>query len=262
MRIASTWVGVGMMAAAFGACTTALPPERTHALGPPYNEAVKQAYLQLASQEEPVLMPGTAYRRKARDAMLGDMVWPDKVGAHPRIPAEARSEALAVRERLVSALEANATERVPEDSARAVASFDCWLSELASSSRGGSCEEVLMAALPQVETAAAAATVPRDYQVFFPSGGAELDPQAQAVIDTVARAARLAGPAEISVVGFADPTGSPSYNQTLSERRAEAVAEALVRAGLPASRIVTTGMGPTATLTEPAQRRVDIRLVP
>jgi outer membrane protein OmpA-like peptidoglycan-associated protein len=262
MRIASMWVGVGITVAGLGACTTALPPERTEALGPPYNEAVKQAYVQLAAQEEPVLIPATAYRRKARDAMLGDMVWPDKVGSHPGIPPDSRPEALAVRERLVTALVANATERVPEDSARAVASFDCWLYELESRTRGGSCEEVLMAALPKVETAAAAATVPKDYQVFFPSGGAELDAQALAVIETVAQATRLAEPAEISVVGFADPTGSPSYNQTLSERRADSVAEALMRAGVPAERIVTEGLGPTATLTEPAGRRVDITLVP
>jgi OmpA-OmpF porin, OOP family len=262
MRIASMWLGVGIVAAGLGACTTALPPERTHALGPPYNEAVKEAYLQLASQEEPVLIPATSYRRKAREAMLGDMVWPDKVGAHPGIPPAVRPEALAVRERLVTALVANATLRVPEDSAQAVASFDCWLRELEGSSGGTSCQQVLMAALPKVETAAAAATVPEHYQVFFPSGGAEVDAQAQAVIDTAARAARLADPREISVVGFADPTGSPSYNQTLSERRASSVAEALVRAGVPAERIVTEGLGPTGTLTEPAQRRVDIMLVP
>lgn len=262
MGTASTWLCAATLAAGLGACTTALPPERTQALGPPYNEAAKQAYLQLAAQEEPVLVAGTSYRDKARAAMLGDMVWPDKVGAHPDIPPAVRPEALAVRERLVTALVADATERTPEESAEAVASFDCWLRELEGSTGGTGCREALMAALPEIETAAAAATVPEHYQVFFPSGGAELDAEARGVIDEVARAARLAGPAEISVAGFADPSGAPDYNQMLSERRAAAVADALIAAGVPAETVVAQGLGPTGTLTEPAGRRVDITLEP
>lgn len=262
MRTASTWIGAGVLAVGLGACTTALPPERTQALGPPYNEAVKEAYLQLATQEAPVIIPATSYRAKARAAMLGDMVWPDKVGAHPDVPPAVRPEALAIRERLVTALLADATERAPEESAQAVASFDCWLRELEGGSPATKCEQALMAALPEIETAAAAATVPEHYQVFFPSGGAELDAEARAVVDEVAHAARLAEPAEISLAGFADPSGSPDRNQTLSERRAEAVADALVGAGIPARTIATEGLGATETLTEPASRRVDINLVP
>lgn len=262
MRVMINWLAVGLVVG-LGACTTALPPERTQALGPAYNEAVKRNYVQLAASEgeAAVLIPATAYPRKARAAMLGDMVWPDKVAAHPRIPARDRMAAWEVRERLVTALEADARERVPEQAALATASFDCWLRELEGSSRTTGCRETLMAALERAETAVAVAELPDRYQVSFASGGAELDADARVVIGEAARAARLERPAQIDVTGFADSSGSPDLNRQLSERRAQAVADALVGAGVPAGSVEVQGLGATSTTMEPASRRVDIVIV-
>lgn len=47
----------------------------------------------------------------------------------------------------------------------------------------------------------------------------------------------------ISIVGHTDAVGSDEYNQSLSERRANAVREYLVFLGVPSSRIFTQGMG-------------------
>ena len=45
------------------------------------------------------------------------------------------------------------------------------------------------------------------------------------------------------VEGYTDSVGSASYNQGLSERRAEAVRRALIRAGVEPTRIVAQGYG-------------------
>ncbi len=47
----------------------------------------------------------------------------------------------------------------------------------------------------------------------------------------------------MTVVGYTDSTGSESYNQQLSERRAEAVRAELIRDGVPGERLSAAGRG-------------------
>ena len=53
---------------------------------------------------------------------------------------------------------------------------------------------------------------------------------------------------KIEIVGHTDDMGSESYNQILSERRAESVAKALIDRGVSAERIKTKGRGSTQPL--------------
>jgi outer membrane protein OmpA-like peptidoglycan-associated protein len=71
----------------------------------------------------------------------------------------------------------------------------------------------------------------------------------------------------VTVVGHTDSTGADSYNQQLSERRAQAVLDELVRQGVPYPRLSATGRGEyepradNASATGRAQnRRVEILL--
>lgn len=73
----------------------------------------------------------------------------------------------------------------------------------------------------------------------------------------------------VEIVGHTDNTGSSSYNQTLSERRAQAVASVLAGYGVPASRLRAYGRGETqpiaSNLTAEGRaqnRRVDIFIRP
>jgi hypothetical protein len=77
------------------------------------------------------------------------------------------------------------------------------------------------------------------------------------------------GQAQVSVIGHTDTSGSPQYNQELSERRAAAVERELVRLGVPATSITTIAQGqedllvPTADgVREPRNRRVEIVIPP
>lgn len=73
----------------------------------------------------------------------------------------------------------------------------------------------------------------------------------------------------IQVLGHTDNVGDASYNQGLSQRRAEAVADVLLNAGVPFSRIQTIGRGedqPLASNLTPEgraqNRRVEIVILP
>ncbi len=73
----------------------------------------------------------------------------------------------------------------------------------------------------------------------------------------------------VQILGHTDNTGSASHNQTLSERRANAVADVLLTNGVPVSRIDTIGRGedqPIASnLDEDGRRqnrRVEIVILP
>jgi len=59
----------------------------------------------------------------------------------------------------------------------------------------------------------------------------------------VARALRDNPSLHVVVEGHTDSVGSDSYNHKLSERRAKAVRDYLVREGIDASRITTRGYG-------------------
>ena len=73
----------------------------------------------------------------------------------------------------------------------------------------------------------------------------------------------------IQIVGHTDSDGDAAYNQQLSERRANSVADVLYDAGIPFSRIQTFGRGesqPVASNLDPAgkarNRRVEIVILP
>jgi outer membrane protein OmpA-like peptidoglycan-associated protein len=73
----------------------------------------------------------------------------------------------------------------------------------------------------------------------------------------------------IQIVGHTDSDGDAAYNQQLSERRANSIADILLDAGIPFSRIQTFGRGesqPVASNLDPAgkakNRRVEIVILP
>lgn len=94
--------------------------------------------------------------------------------------------------------------------------------------------------------------------VFFTALSADLDDQAHKVINAVAVDA-VANPARsLLVQGFADKVGTPAANKTLSELRAQVVADALVAHGVNKQKITLRPRGATASDPGIESRRVDI----
>ncbi|MCU1305811.1 MAG: outer membrane protein OmpA/MotB family [Acidobacteriaceae bacterium] len=79
--------------------------------------------------------------------------------------------------------------------------------------------------------------------VFFDYDSYQLRPDAQQIIAADARALSQKPNLRVLVQGHCDERGSTEYNLTLGDERAAAVKNALVAAGVPASRIDTRTFG-------------------
>ena len=79
--------------------------------------------------------------------------------------------------------------------------------------------------------------------VLFESGEATLRSGSKRTIENLAQFLNEYPEREILIEGFTDSTGAESFNQSLSEDRAEAVKALLVRSGVASSRVQTTGYG-------------------
>jgi len=79
--------------------------------------------------------------------------------------------------------------------------------------------------------------------VYFEWDRSNLTPTAIRDIDAAVAAARNCNLRAVEVVGHTDTSGSPAYNQRLSERRAAVVREAMVARGVPANIITERGVG-------------------
>ena len=122
----------------------------------------------------------------------------------------------------------------------------------------------VMAPVPAPQAAPAPA---RTYLVFFDWDRADLTDRARQIIGDAAQNSRRVQSTRIEVSGHADRSGTPAYNQRLSQRRADAVAAELVRQGVNRSEIGIQAFGesrplvPTADgVREPQNRRVEIVL--
>src|SRR3954454_3473870 len=103
------------------------------------------------------------------------------------------------------------------------------------------------------------------FLVFFDWDRYTITPEGMGILQQAAAAFRAGGSVQIQVTGYTDRSGSPGYNQRLSERRASAVATALEGLGVPRSQMIVSGRGendnrvPTADgVREPQNRRVEI----
>lgn len=87
-----------------------------------------------------------------------------------------------------------------------------------------------------------------DQSQIRPEGKAALDGFVQELLNTQFEM--------INVEGHTDRLGSPAYNQSLSERRAQAVKDYLIETGkVDATKITATGKGESAPLTSPGDCR-------
>jgi len=105
--------------------------------------------------------------------------------------------------------------------------------------------------------------------ITFKSDSAELDPSFYKVLNSVNVVVKKYNKTVVEVAGHTDSTGAAEYNQKLSERRANSVAQYLEGQGLASNRVVTVGAGaarPVADNATPegrqANRRVELTLTP
>jgi outer membrane protein OmpA-like peptidoglycan-associated protein len=105
--------------------------------------------------------------------------------------------------------------------------------------------------------------------IIFPTAGSDLKADFYDVLDSVAIVLEEFDKTVIVVAGHTDSVGSDSYNQQLSERRAESVTAFLVNKKITPARFDTVGFGERNPLTtnntaegRSVNRRVEITLLP
>jgi outer membrane protein OmpA-like peptidoglycan-associated protein len=86
-----------------------------------------------------------------------------------------------------------------------------------------------------------------DYEINFAFDSAAIEPAAGNTIDQIASEIKRYNPRDVVVAGFTDTSGPADYNVKLSERRAEAVSNALTDRGVENRVIDQKAFGETNT---------------
>lgn len=108
---------------------------------------------------------------------------------------------------------------------------------------------------------------PVSFLLFFVEDRTDLVRESRGELDKVAREVQQRAAPEVTIIGHADTTGSHTYNDRLSARRAERIRDELVRLGVSAEVISIAARGkrepmvPTPDMKrEPRNRRVAIEV--
>lgn len=258
--------------------------------GGAFDKALHAGYLKLARAEmdENDFVDTRVFASRAVRAGRGQAVAPEKLAART-LPKDKIAALSRARARLVSALDGGGRSRRPRAAATAQLRFDCWMQEQEENFQPhdiAACRDGFQAALAKIEGAPrdaasndkrgllrpasvvkAAATVPATprFRVLFGFDSATLDRAARDVIDRAIATARKLGAAVVRIAGHADRAGARAHNDHLSRQRADTVATAFERAGMPKSSLRVVGYGENRPLVatpdgrrEPRNRRVEI----
>lgn len=105
--------------------------------------------------------------------------------------------------------------------------------------------------------------------VTFATNSSDLSPAFFNVLTSVGKVLSEYEQTVVEVAGHTDSTGSDSYNQGLSERRANSVSSYLTAQGVIPQRLITLGMGEARPIADNStesgrqiNRRVEITMVP
>jgi outer membrane protein OmpA-like peptidoglycan-associated protein len=105
--------------------------------------------------------------------------------------------------------------------------------------------------------------------ITFASNSADLNAQFFNALEGVTLVLKEYEKTVVEVAGHTDSTGSDQLNQSLSERRAQAVANYLATHGVKSQRLITIGAGETHPVAsndteqgKAANRRVELTIVP
>jgi len=106
---------------------------------------------------------------------------------------------------------------------------------------------------------------PRSFILYFEGGSERLTADSVAELTVIKREIAERPASEVLVIGHTDTVGGAEANDNLSQKRATAVREILIAAGVPAQKIETAGRGERELLVksadevaEPRNRRVEI----
>ena len=86
--------------------------------------------------------------------------------------------------------------------------------------------------------------------INFETGKADIKPESQTIIDQIVQMLKDNPDLKISIEGHTDNVGTAQSNQTLSEKRAKAVMDAVIAKGIDKSRLSSKGWGQTKPIAD------------
>ena len=248
------------------------------------------------------------YAARAAAASAGNPTAPDQVELRQGfLKQHYVAELNDARERLMAAFEKGGREKAPQPAARAQSTFDCWLEQASENLQQGhidACKQAYLLAVADVEKALippppvvdpdsdqdgvpdsrddcpgtplgtpvdskGCPKIPSLEGVHFEHDKSVLTAAARSILDHVASIIAANPHIRIDIVGHTDSTGSDSYNQALSERRAQAAIEYLVSDDVSSSRLSASGRGESSPVADnstregrAANRRVELTARP
>lgn len=109
--------------------------------------------------------------------------------------------------------------------------------------------------------------LPQHFILYFESGGAKLTAESLALLPEIVDSANKRASVDMSIIGHSDTVGKAEVNETLSLKRAQAVADLIKSQGLNVEALIVESHGernllvPTPDETpEPRNRRVEISI--
>jgi outer membrane protein OmpA-like peptidoglycan-associated protein len=264
--------------------------------GSKFYKALYKDYVKLSQLEakEEDWADAVNFADRAIKSGSGGPVYPEAIEARA-LPKKTVGDLLHARNRLTAALIRSGRKKAPKHAAHAQAMFDCWMQEQEENHQPkdiAKCRAAFEKSLAKVEKAlkkkkkkkkkkmkpkAKVKPAPKpapkpekaSFIVYFDFDSAKITARGRAVIGQALSWGKARGPGEIAVTGHTDRAGANSYNSKLSERRAEAVADALIAGDLYVGVLIKTGAsGETAPAVatadgkrEARNRRVTINLV-
>jgi len=277
MRKSLTILSCAGMAGILSACSGSWDVEglkSSSVSGSAFDKALRDEYVTLAAAEraEDDWRDTATFVARGKLAAAGTPSAPEAI-ADRDLPDDKVAELTTARAQVMHFLTPVYKAEAPKALASAQAGYECWMQEQEENWQTddiAACRKQFDAAIKTLSDLEKAKAVKpaSPFVVYFGLNSAKLQGDALVVIKEAAAAFKTQKASRADIAGYADRAGATGYNDRLSSLRAEAVGEALVKAGIPETAVTISAFGESdlAVQTpdgkkEPRNRRVVIRIV-
>ena len=212
------------------------------------------------------------HAQRASAVAAGQTVVPQPTSERVLTPEHA-AELSEARARYMAVAQGEPGQRLPAVAGRTMADYDCWIEQQEENFQPddiAACRDAFYAGLAELEAPVVEEVdvISLSSDVLFEFDKYDIRPEFTADLDAAADMLLANPDVTVRIDGHTDSIGTEEYNQGLSERRANAVADYLEAKGVSRDRMTVAGFGETQPVASndtaegrAQNRRVDIDLI-